>query len=494
MSVSLPPTETLSIILDEPSLCNQTITFGEDSMEVNRFILAAHSTYFQSLWFMKVGGSEEELIDFSHLPVRPDNFFRFIKSFFGISFTLNESNSCEFYYLVHYFQVDKLIVQVENQIKPHFVTWAWLKPFIKEADQGNDLQALEFAGPFFSKVSDLVVDDVMAITTEGLLTLSKYCTSTQSQSWFIKSMVVSLFDQNFDLTEFLNILNSCSIEALSFQQWDEFLFVPLKDVAELEADLMEFLFTRVKNLYFDSTGKKKSHSKPQNSGVRSKFSPKSDSDSNVLTADLAIESQSFSTEFSTFKADISQFDTQFSDIQGEIETSEPQPTTTAIIPQSNVIRFSQIAKHCQMEVSDDQKTVFVVGSDDIEVRNILGDYPLLPGHDYTWKLRYQGNTDMLFVGVIDESEFSADGYCSMNAHCFVNHGSSAYGCLSGSRAKWNLGELLEINANLIDFTLTIKSVSDSSINLTGTLPILSIGNYYPFAFLYCGNHVLEIVE
>ncbi|KAL0251933.1 hypothetical protein GEMRC1_001145 [Eukaryota sp. GEM-RC1] len=56
MSFSLPPTETLSIILNESSLCNQTITFGGESIEVN-------------------------------------NFFAFLKSFFGKSFTLNESKA-----------------------------------------------------------------------------------------------------------------------------------------------------------------------------------------------------------------------------------------------------------------------------------------------------------------------------------------------------------------------------------------------------------------
>ncbi|KAL0251242.1 hypothetical protein GEMRC1_000455 [Eukaryota sp. GEM-RC1] len=216
MSFSLPPAETLTIILDEPSLCNQTITLGEESIDVNKFILAAHSTYFRSLWFLEFGDRDENPIDFSHLPVDSNNFLAFIKSFFGQSFVLDEINAYDFYYLVHYFQVDKLIVQVENHLNTNLMTWAWLKPFIKEADERNDLRALEFVGPFFSKIDDLVIDDVMAITTEGLQTLSKYCTSTQSQSWFVKSMVESILNQNFDLNEFSIILNSYSIEAFSF--------------------------------------------------------------------------------------------------------------------------------------------------------------------------------------------------------------------------------------------------------------------------------------
>ncbi|KAL0251099.1 hypothetical protein GEMRC1_000313 [Eukaryota sp. GEM-RC1] len=216
MSFSLPPAETISIILEEPSICNQTITFGEESIEVPRIILAAHSTYFRSLWFLEFGDRDENPIDFSHLPVDSNNFLAFIKSFFGRSFTLNENNAYDFYFLVHYFQVDKLIVQVENYLNTNLITWAWLKPFIKEADERNDLRALEFVGPFFSKIDDLVIDDVMAITTEGLKTLCKYCTSTQSQSWFVKSMVESILNHSFDLNEFLNVLNFFQLKPFHF--------------------------------------------------------------------------------------------------------------------------------------------------------------------------------------------------------------------------------------------------------------------------------------
>ncbi|KAL0251185.1 hypothetical protein GEMRC1_000398 [Eukaryota sp. GEM-RC1] len=162
------------------------------------------------------------------------------------------------------------------------------------------------------------------------------------------------------------------------------------------------------------------------------------------------------------------------------------------VPQSKVIRFSPTKKHPQLQVSGDRKRV-VFGSGGIWYRNILGEDPLLPNNEYTWKLRYHGNTNNLYVGVIDESKFSVEGHCYLNAHCFLN-GNSVYGCLSGNKTQWNPGELLEINVNLINHNLTIKSVSNSSINLTGTLPRLSSGNYYPFAMLYHRDHVLEIVE
>ncbi|KAL0251083.1 hypothetical protein GEMRC1_000297 [Eukaryota sp. GEM-RC1] len=510
MSFSLPPAETLSIILDEPSLCNQTITFGEESIEVHRIILAAHSIYFRSLWFLEFGDRDENPIDFSHLPVDSNNFLTFIKSFFGQSFTLNENNAYDFYYLVHYFQVDKLIVHVENHLNTHLVTWAWLKPFIKEADERNDLRALVFVGPFISKIDDLLIDDVMAITTEGLQTLSKYCTSTQSQSWFIKSMVESILNESFDLNEFLTVLNSCSIEAFSFQQWDEFLFVPLKDVEELEADLMKFLFTRVKNLYFDSLVKENSELKDkyselnlQSAELTTKCSDleSNTSNFNTLTTDLTTEIHDLKTTISRLTTDIQNLTTtksnEIAKLKQEIEQLKKTTTETQLVsqsvPQSKVIRFSPTKKHSQLQVSGDRKRVVVGSGIDGVDRNILGEDPLLPGNEYTWKLRYQGNTYGLVVGVIDESKFSVDGGCG-NAHCFHNYGNSVFDCLSGDQTQWNPGELLEINVNLINHTLTIKSVSNSSINLTGTLPRLSSGNYYPFARLGHSNHVLDIVE
>ncbi|KAL0250864.1 hypothetical protein GEMRC1_000078 [Eukaryota sp. GEM-RC1] len=343
-----------------------------------------------SLWFLEFGDKLENPIDFSHLPVSSDNFLLFIKSFYERSFTLNEDNAYEFFYLVHYFQVDKLIHHVENHLNTHLVTWAWLKPFIKEADERNDLRALEFVGPFFSKIDDLLIDDVMAITTEGFKMLVKYCTSSQSQSWFVKSIVESILNQSLGVNHFLNILNSCPIQVMSLQQWNE-----------------------------------------------------------CLTAE------------------------------------------THLLSQSKMIKFSQTKKHSQLQVSGDGKRVVVGGVGNW--RNILGEDPLLPGNVYTWKLRYQGEENCLDVGVIDESKYSVGRNCNSNLHG-LHVGGTMFGCLPGYSNNWKPGELLEINANLVNNTLNIKSVSNSSINLTGTLPRLSSGNYYLFARLDERNHVLEIVE
>ncbi|KAL0251472.1 hypothetical protein GEMRC1_000685 [Eukaryota sp. GEM-RC1] len=174
----------------------------------------------------------------------------------------------------------------------------------------------------------------MAITTEGFKTLVKYCTSTQPQSWFIKSMVESILNQNFDLNEFLYILNSCSIEAFSFQQWDEFLFVPLKDVEELEADLMKFLFTKVKNLYFDSLVKEVSDLKEENSELTTEnhdlntevFHLKTTiSDLETNNVGLSTQLSSSNTEIQNLTATNSKTLNEITQLKQEIEQLKGQP-------------------------------------------------------------------------------------------------------------------------------------------------------------------------
>ncbi|KAL0251904.1 hypothetical protein GEMRC1_001116 [Eukaryota sp. GEM-RC1] len=224
------------------------------------------------------------------------------------------------------------------------------------------------------------------------------------------------------------------------------LFVPLKDVGELEADLMQFLFTRVKDRCVDSMSKENSN----------------------LVSDIE-------------------------KLMNEIEELKKLAADNQSVHQSKMIRFSQTRKHSQLQVSEDRKRV-VIGSGGFGTRCILGENPLLPGNVYTWKLRYQGDSSMLFVGVIDERKFRVDVSCVENAHGIYNGNGQVFGCLIGTTAQWNPGELLEISADLINHTLTIKFVSNSSITFIETLPRLSSGNYYPYFYLYRSDHELEIVE
>ncbi|KAL0251561.1 hypothetical protein GEMRC1_000774 [Eukaryota sp. GEM-RC1] len=278
---------------------------------------------------------------------------------------------------------------------------------------------------------------------------------------------------------------------------------------------MKFLFTRVKNLYFDSLVKENSDLREENSDLNiqnSELATKcsdleiNNSELNTRTTNLTTENHDLKTENWQLKtnnfdltADIHNLTATMSNeitkLKQEIEQLKKTTTETQVVsqsvPQSKVIRFSPTKKHSQLQVSGDRKRV-VVGSGGYPNKNILGEDPLLPGNVYTWKLMYQGINGGLVVGVIDEPQFKVNGVCG-SAHVFANF-SAVYGCLLGNITQWNPGELLEINVNLINHTLTIKSVGNSSINLTGTLPRLSGGNYYPYALLNSNNNVLVIVE
>ncbi|KAL0251935.1 hypothetical protein GEMRC1_001147 [Eukaryota sp. GEM-RC1] len=229
---------------------------------------------------------------------------------------------------------------------------------------------------------------------------------------------------------------------------------------------------------------------------------------NSLTTELMEENHDLNTTVSDLSTHISDLTTDFQNLTAtnsyeiaklkqENEQLKKTITETQLmsqsVPQSKVIRFSPTKKHSQLQVSGDRMKVFV-GSGGNVIGNILGEDPLPPGNEYTWKLRYQGTTCSLIVGVIDESQFSVEGRCYDYAHCFENDCDRITGCLSGNKTKWNPGELLEINVNLVNYSLTIKSMSNSLINLTGPLPRLSSGNYYPYATLWRDDHVLEIVE
>ncbi|KAL0251182.1 hypothetical protein GEMRC1_000395 [Eukaryota sp. GEM-RC1] len=259
---------------------------------------------------------------------------------------------------------------------------------------------------------------------------------------------------------------------------------------------MKFLFTRVKNLYFDSLVKEVSDLKEEVSELTTKIIDvvSNNSKLNSLTTDLTTEKHTLKTTNSALSMQVSSLT-----IENQNLTTTKSNEITKLqqeIELQNLnwlIRFSPTKKYSQLQVSGDRKRVVVVGSGGNGYRNILGEDPLLPCNVYTWKLRYQGTTWDLYVGVIDESKFKV-GDCEMHAHCRSNSGGTIRGCLSGTTTQWNPGELLEISVDLINYTLTNKSVSNSSINLTGTLPRLNSGNYYPYASLYLSNHVLEIVE
>ncbi|KAL0242432.1 hypothetical protein GEMRC1_004995 [Eukaryota sp. GEM-RC1] len=406
MTISISPTSTLNTILEESFLSNQTLVVEDVSIDVNKSVLASSSTFFRSLWFLEFADKNENPLDFSNLNVDADVFLSFIKSFYGQSFTLTNTTLYCFFYLSHYFQVETLIEQVEAQLQDHLQQWSWLKEFIKEADQRDDFRALEVAGPFFSKTSDLLIDDVM------------------------------LFP---------------------FNQWEEFLFVPLNDVKEVESILIAFHFKKLKRFYVDS---------------------------------LVDRIQELETEKGVI---VNDYETKIIDLQSELDDVKSQ----VIKLENSTILFSTSRKHPRLVVSSDQKTLTVNGSDSF-VRNILGDKPLLPGNVYTWKVTYSGcKPGCLVVGVIDEGVFSPDTNChGGNCHGVINNSTNC-GRVCGSLARWDPHQVLEFTANMIDCTLSIKAIGNNcSINLSGTLPTISScdRNYYPFFRSSYPNIVVQLID
>ncbi|KAL0252124.1 hypothetical protein GEMRC1_001336 [Eukaryota sp. GEM-RC1] len=190
---------------------------------------------------------------------------------------------------------------------------------------------------------------------------------------------------------------------------------------------------------------------------------------NQLTS-IKQKNSEIDAENSRLKDQLSQLSRDLEQENSSLSTQGTNTEVSSSVPQSNLINFFRTRKFLLFQTIGRKTTAFVEPNSGY--KNILGEDPLLPGKLYTWKLRYQGYTRCLFVGVIDESEFKVEGYWSWEwAHCFENC-DRMRGCLSGIKNNWVPGELLEINANLITYTLTIKTVDSPYINLTGTLPRL----------------------
>ncbi|KAL0251613.1 hypothetical protein GEMRC1_000826 [Eukaryota sp. GEM-RC1] len=269
--------------------------------------------------------------------------------------------------------------------------------------------------------------------------------------WFASTLVSSYKDSNWNVDEFENCFYSLDFSSTPINQLVQEL-APLKSETELKRFLLEF-------------------------------------NSLVIVPKLIQISEEQRVENLNLKANISDLrdshQTDMTNLNREIRKLKKKE-----VPR-NSNGFSPINKHYELQVSVSKKRV-VFGSGSSGRRNILGENPLFPGNVYSWRLKYQGGTRGLFVGVIDESKFSVDSWSEPNG--IFNGDGEFRGCLSGNKTQWNPGELLEINVNLINYTLTIMSVSNFSINITGTLPRLSSGNYYPFASLFYSDHVLEIID
>ncbi|KAL0246805.1 hypothetical protein GEMRC1_008012 [Eukaryota sp. GEM-RC1] len=251
MSLSLSLSDTLSGLFNYSLLSDQTLVFGDEVLQVNKSILAISSEYFRSLWYDECSEQPECPTDLSHLKVTETTLVSFIKALYGFPIDVTETNAYDRWYLAHYFQVDKLVTQIEQILDQNFTTWSWLEGFLLQADENDDVQALEFAGPFVEKTNDFDLKTEVNLNTTSIKLLTKFCDNSQLQSWLVRALVTSIKNSKFEISQFSEFLNLFSLYVFSFKQWEQLLFSPLNDIKELEQLLIEFTF-RLKVVYYDS--------------------------------------------------------------------------------------------------------------------------------------------------------------------------------------------------------------------------------------------------
>ncbi|KAL0235062.1 hypothetical protein GEMRC1_001644 [Eukaryota sp. GEM-RC1] len=263
--LSISCSDIVSSLYTNSSLSDQTLVFGDHNLHVCRNVLASSSNFFLSLWYMEFADKYENPVDFSHLAVSGSSFVAFISALYGVKVDVSESNVYDLFYLAHYFQADGLITQIELVMTQNLVNWTWLLCFLLRADENDDFRALKIAGPYLKMSKDILIDVGVNLKTDSIQLLTKFCDDRQLQSWLVRSLVVSICNLNFELSEFLSILNHFNLSVFSLKDWENLLFDPLRGIKELEQPLREFLFDKLKVLYFDSLLNQVEELKKQNS-------------------------------------------------------------------------------------------------------------------------------------------------------------------------------------------------------------------------------------
>ncbi|KAL0238065.1 hypothetical protein GEMRC1_012539 [Eukaryota sp. GEM-RC1] len=432
MNFSISAEETLSALLEEQSITDNTLIFDDQSISVNKDVLAINSIYFKSLWYLDFSDKQENPLDFSHLKVQSSSFISFFKAFYSQLVDISPSNCHDFFYLAHYFQVPKLIDPIESIIKKNFSNWSWFKEFLSQSNRKSDLRAVQFAGPYVSQVSDLVVDDVIELSFDCFLELASHCTDNQSQSWLIKSLVSAILSSSFDLDELHLILSNLSVELLSFNEWNNYLFKPLEEVKEVELQLMEFFYKKMKSFCFDSLSRK--------------------------VEELTKEVEDLKKENSKLK-----------------ETAVVEEKSRG----SDCLRFSSSLKGSGLSLSRNGKRVGMTSGSGFH--NIRGDQPLLDGNVYNFTAEMSGGTSTA-IGIIEEGKFKNEGEIYLSGHVCFNHGYTR-GCLAGQTQS--LSGTFDVTIDLVNYTISIGSIS-------GNLPRPSSGNYYLVGMSCTHGQFIEI--
>ncbi|KAL0251803.1 hypothetical protein GEMRC1_001015 [Eukaryota sp. GEM-RC1] len=124
---------------------------------------------------------------------------------------------------------------------------------------------------------------------------------------------------------------------------------------------------------------------------------------------------------------------------------------------STPMSFSPQHKHSDIVISNSGKRISFSGSRGN--RSILGDKPLVKGGVYKWKVRYQNSSIYgVSIGIVPLKYFksSSDPLDMTNSKyiCSFHKGN-----LSGSFSKWKTGDVLELTADLMNNTFSVKEIN-----------------------------------
>ncbi|KAL0238386.1 hypothetical protein GEMRC1_012859 [Eukaryota sp. GEM-RC1] len=126
-------------------------------------------------------------------------------------------------------------------------------------------------------------------------------------------------------------------------------------------------------------------------------------------------------------------------------------------------------------------------------RSILGDKPLVKGGVYKWKVKHQGSSDYgVCIGISPLRTFNSSLNPSQMANSkYIWTGAKAI--LSGSFSDWNVGDVLELTADMMNNTFSIKEINSGYINVITNFDDVD-DVYYPSFYVCDSSQVIEIVD
>ncbi|KAL0228666.1 hypothetical protein GEMRC1_013286 [Eukaryota sp. GEM-RC1] len=137
--------------------------------------------------------------------------------------------------------------------------------------------------------------------------------------------------------------------------------------------------------------------------------------------------------------------------------------------------FSPQHKHSDIVISNSGKRISLSGSNGN--RSILGDKPLVKGGVYKWKVRHQG--DFIRIGIVPFKNFdSLLEPVNMTNSKYMSTRSNQN--LSGPFSEWKTGDVLELTADMMNNTISIKEINSGYINVSTNFDDVD-DLYYPFS-------------